>query len=108
MSDTHEALLTFPCGGTYTARSYAASARRRKRDGRVRLVVIDTETPLKPTQPSIAGTPARCLDGCPVMAHRTQFEAWWSPGHDAPGMRLIVECSAVLTRAVPLTTDVEC
>lgn len=92
------ARLVFLCGAAFVFSAEKAEGWRahEKRNGRIRLAVIDTERRDPPLRrPLVEGEQAGCLIGCPTRKYRRQFRAL-SDGPDAFTPRLVVTCSAVL------------
>ena len=91
-------VLTFPCGGVYECDHDRLAAKVGK-NGRVRLLVLDTQNREKPRPPHHAdGEAAACLLGCETRKHRRERRLMRDDGADPFAFRVGVVCSAVLRR----------
>ena len=92
--------ITFPCGAIYEC-DYDRMESKVRKNGRIRLMVLDTQTPEKPRQPKHeGGEPAACLI-CETRKHRRAIELMRDDGADPFAFRVGVMCSGVLAKALP-------
>ena len=95
-----DARLVFPCGARYVCVA-AAWRGHVGRNGRVRLVIYDTQTkPRRPTHPPAApggpGEDAGCLLACPTRRYRKATRAMSDPPAKPFDPRLVITCAAEL------------
>lgn len=97
-TNPRDAVIRFLCGAKYECDFAHWSEKVNKRNGRIKLAILDTDSPGKPTPPKLDGQPAPCLYGCETRKYRRVTNAMSEPPAEPFGRRRVVTCSGVLKR----------
>ena len=74
--------IRFPCGAKYECNHTVMQEKVNKKTGRIKLMILDTDNPGKPTPPKLDGQPARCLYGCETRKYRRVTDMMSEPPRD--------------------------
>lgn len=89
--------LLFPCGAVYPDADYDDWSKSVGKNGRVRLLILDTQDLAHPKPPQLRGHDAPCVARCPSKKYRRVTRAM-SDGPDPFALRYVIKCSAALER----------